>query len=248
MARTTIYLDIDGVVNLMVAGHPELAGWTRQEQADTGFVDVVFHPGVIAGLNALAAREDTEIVFASTWRSKAVSLEATGLDCRSWRSLSEHIPGQGLDPEVAAAARELAELGFGDDGEDWKAAAMLADRHAVDPEGTGRFVFIEDQPFDSTRRWLESTRGASWLSTAVAHGLRPEHLRGLEAVASAMDAARARTAQLGLQSLSVPDQDQRRLMEQLRALGSAQSELTSPGPHHRPVLSIRVAPMATQSE
>ena len=57
---TTIYLDIDGVVNITPTTEPELAGWTEQrdlfDKPDTDYTGrwMSYHPELVERLNALA--------------------------------------------------------------------------------------------------------------------------------------------------------------------------------------------------
>lgn len=178
----TIYLDIDGVVNVTATTEPELAGWSQQRDLFNGphIGDegrwLSYHPELVDRLNTLAQLEHVQIVLASAWRHDSRQLTLAGLQCQDWEYLYEYerAGGRRLRPEVLAQ-REL--LG----GEDWKMWAMAAHQKHVNPTGKDRFLFIEDTPHPETCQWVDSVPGGTYLSTDTALGITAEQMDAVEA-------------------------------------------------------------------
>lgn len=199
----TIYLDLDGVVNITATTEPELAGWTEQlDLFDRPGTDrdvrwCTYHPELVDRLNALAALEHVQIVLASAWQHDSRQLALTGLQCQDWEYLylyEQHQDRQML-PEVLAQ-RDL--IG----GPDWKMWAMAAHQKRTDPTGQGRFLFIEDGPYLETREWIDSMPGGAYLSTDTALGITSGQMSAIEAACAP---GAGQTEMDRVQSLSVKD-------------------------------------------
>lgn len=87
-SKKNIYLDVDGVINAVSKKPPvQNTGWDgewRVEKVD-GY-NITFSVELVERLNALAARDDVQIHWLTTWCDRAASMisPATGLNGKDW--------------------------------------------------------------------------------------------------------------------------------------------------------------------
>lgn len=85
---TTIYLDVDGVLNAVSGRQPSkrIVGWDDYREVFVKGFRIHYAPALIEALNALAAREDVTIKWLTTWKHDAANKlsEAIGLNGQDW--------------------------------------------------------------------------------------------------------------------------------------------------------------------
>jgi len=95
--KTRIYIDVDGVLN---AFHPrskspeeiaEASGWSSWKSKRVNGYVITWSEELVDELNALAARDDIEFVWLTTWRDEARTQisPALLLDGHNWRFLTD---------------------------------------------------------------------------------------------------------------------------------------------------------------
>jgi hypothetical protein len=88
---TTIYLDVDGVLNAVSKKSPTLAstGWDEWKTAPVNGWPILWAPALINVLNELAAREDVTFKWLTTWTDDAAKVlsPAIGINGQDWEVL-----------------------------------------------------------------------------------------------------------------------------------------------------------------
>ena len=91
--RTTIYLDVDGVLNAVSRRNPTVtsSGWPEYgwESAPINGYPIRWAKSLIAALNELAARPDVTFKWLTTWTHDAAKVlsPAIGIDGQDWEVL-----------------------------------------------------------------------------------------------------------------------------------------------------------------
>jgi len=124
--NTTIYLDVDGVLNAISSRPPseKLTGWTEWDARRVNSWPIMFSPDLIVALNELAKRPDVTFKWLTTWKADAPCMlaPAIGLDGEGWEY---------LDGDLHSWC-----------GRDWwKLLAIRDDATLADGE---RFVWLDD--------------------------------------------------------------------------------------------------------
>lgn len=133
--KTIIYLDVDGVLNAVNYDAPEGTGWS-----DTGWhylhyvngYPFLYHEDVIARLNAIAARDDVEVRWLTTWLDQAGQIlpEIIGINGRDWLPIG--------DQHYARHHHTRQALGW------WKHDAIIEDLASLPKGERVRIVWIDD--------------------------------------------------------------------------------------------------------
>ncbi|MBT2537222.1 HAD domain-containing protein [Arthrobacter sp. ISL-69] len=155
---TTIYLDVDGVLNAVNHKSPSLtaAGWDRWDHWKTAPVNgwpILWAPALIEAFNELAARDDVTFKWLTTWEDDAAKVlsPAIGINGQDWEVLhGEQHSWRGSDW--------------------WKLQAIRADVETTNPE---RFVWIDDD-LSAERvalEWLGTRPEGLGVSPSVGQGL-----------------------------------------------------------------------------
>jgi hypothetical protein len=159
MTKTTrIYLDVDGVINAVLSGSPDHWGETAEGDAvaDGNTYPIVWAPAMVA---ELAALENVEIVWTTTWRDDAV------------RSIAPLI-GLGEDFRVLHPNRDPdAPLPMAHSIE-WKAAAVFAEQ-AEDPSP---FIHIDDEINYHKWQGMIPALGGLAISPNPYYGITKKHI------------------------------------------------------------------------
>lgn len=86
--QTTIYLDVDGVLNAVQKQNPSEAatGWNLWQTEPVNGWPILWAPELIDELNALAAREDVTFKWLTTWTYDAAKVlsPAIGINGENW--------------------------------------------------------------------------------------------------------------------------------------------------------------------
>lgn len=161
---TTIYLDVDGVINACSDRPPrEETQWTGDRKGPVTLAGspVLFSVELVAGLNAIASREDVTIKWLTSWEEHAAQVlaPAVGLNGTEW----EVLRGVEFDDPM--------------NWNWWKLDRIRADIAATRPQ---RVVWVDDDvAFDpKALTWLLSPgRPLLHLSPRTAHGLTRNDLQ-----------------------------------------------------------------------
>ena len=188
MNKTTIFLDIDGVINAMSSGYPKQnTGWREWDTAYVSFKEVpsstsallvnaepkngfriTYSPELLRELEALAARPDVDIVWLTTWCNDARThlCPAVGLAGDKWdvlgREEMEYDPWSRAHWWKCIAARKFWELGSRD-GQ--------------------KFVWLDDdlKYQRDAAEWLREIGGSALaISPNSLHGLSVKHLEQIK--------------------------------------------------------------------
>lgn len=151
---TTIYLDVDGVINAIGRHHPEAkhTGFSEYRSVMVNGFQIAYAPALIDALNALAFRADVTIQWLTTWEFDAANVLSPqiGLFGEAWSVLTgdQHRWG----------------------GSDWwKLAAIRDDVESTAPDTV---IWIDDD--------LSIERDAlNWAHRAGVHIISPEARYGL---------------------------------------------------------------------
>ena len=124
--KTTIYLDVDGVLNAVQKRYPSAAatGWNLWETKPVNGWPILWAPALIDELNALAAQPDVTFKWLTTWTHDAAKIlsPAIGINGQDWHVLDGDQHGwRGADW--------------------WKLQAIQADVLSTTPD---QFIWIDD--------------------------------------------------------------------------------------------------------
>lgn len=159
---TTIYLDVDGVLNAVTTASDRLrkaTGWEAWETKPVNRWPILWAPELIAELNELAAREDVTFKWLTTWTDDAAKIlsPAIGINGQGWEVLhgDQHAWG--------------GKHGW------WKLEAIRADVETTNPE---RFIWIDDDLSMEgvALDWLSGFPEGLGVSPFCSEGLRRDDL------------------------------------------------------------------------
>lgn len=160
---TTIYLDVDGVLNAVTHKSPSLTklGWGRWDSWQTAPVNgwpILWAPDLIAALNELADREDVTIKWLTTWTDDAAKVlsPAIGINGQDWPVLHGDLHGW--------RGRTW-----------WKLEAIRADVEATSPD---KFIWIDDDLSMEREaiEWLDGQAAGLGISPFMSEGLTADNL------------------------------------------------------------------------
>lgn len=99
--NTTIYLDVDGVINAVSGRAPskKFAGWDDYREEWVKGFRIHYSPALTEALNGLAARDDVTIKWLTTWRHEAAQQlsAAIGINGADWEVLDGDLHAWGGD-------------------------------------------------------------------------------------------------------------------------------------------------------
>jgi hypothetical protein len=163
--KTTIYLDVDGVLNAVSKRTPSLkiSGWDNWETKPVNGWPILFSPDMIAALNDLAQHPDVTFKWLTTWEDDAAKV------------LSPAIGINGQDWEVLHGDQH------GWRGRDWWKLHAIRD-DAATSEGQ-RFVWIDDDISAEWGAidWIKSRGDVLAISPSAAQGLTRDDLDQIRA-------------------------------------------------------------------
>lgn len=164
---TTIYLDVDGVINAVTKRVPTSTGWGEYARRKVNGFPIMFAPGLIEALNELAARDDVTIKWLTTWEKDAAE------------DLSPALGLNGQDWEVLTGDQEAWR-----GGDWWKLQAIKADVEASGPE---RFFWIDDDlgAEAAALSWMDSRPEGTAVTPQMRLGLTVAHLDELRSAIAA---------------------------------------------------------------
>jgi hypothetical protein len=162
---TTIYLDVDGVINAVSVNSPSmhLTGWTTWEAKPANGWQILYSPEVVEAFNTLAARDDVTVKWLTTWEDDAPQelCPALGINGQDWEVLhGDQHAWRGSDW--------------------WKLHAIQADVAATMPD---RFVWIDDdiRPEREATDWMATLQHGLWISPNTNWGVTRKHLEAVTA-------------------------------------------------------------------
>lgn len=161
MTRTTIYLDVDGVLNAVSGRAPgkRFVGWEEYREVHVKGFRIHYAPALINALNKLAARDDVTFKWLTTWKHEAAGKlsAAIGLNGQDWEVLDGDLHAWG-------------------GGAWWKLTAIRNDLN-------GRSIWIDDdisaEPVATD--WAGQRDELLLVSPSVGHGLTTQHLETITA-------------------------------------------------------------------
>lgn len=163
-----IYLDVDGVINAISMKPPvQNTGWEgewRTEKVD-GY-NILFSVELIERLNALAAREDVQITWLTTWCDRAASMisPALGLNGEDW-------------PVISATKEEM-----GYDRGWWKLAKLRQHRKLHGLYGPSYWLDDDLHFYQPAVKYVdEEYPHLRAISPIMHHGLTKKHIEEIEA-------------------------------------------------------------------
>ena len=163
--KTTIYLDVDGVLNAVSKRTPSLkiTGWENWKTKPVNGWPILYSPDMVALINDLAAREEVTFKWLTTWEDDAAKVlsPAIGINGQEWEVLhgDQHAWG--------------GERGW------WKLDAIRADVEATDAE---RVAWIDDdiKAEPAAIEWINSRDDVLGISPRTSHGIDREDLERIE--------------------------------------------------------------------
>lgn len=156
--HTTIYLDVDGVLNAVSKKTPALSltGWENWQTKPVNGWPILYSPDMIDALNELADRDDVTFKWLTTWTDDAAQVlsPAIGIHGETWGVLhgDQHAWG--------------GKQGW------WKLEAIRADV-ATSSRGGKRFIWIDDD-LSAEREacdWLRARADVLGVSPSISRGL-----------------------------------------------------------------------------
>lgn len=173
--KTTIYLDVDGVLNAVSKRTPSLkiSGWDNWETKPVNGWPILFSPDMIAAINELAADPDVTFKWLTTWTDDAAKVlsPAIGINGHEWEVLhgDQHAWG--------------GNRGW------WKLDAIRDDAAPSDGQ---RYAWIDDDisAESSAIEWVQGRPDVLAISPSTLQGLTIDDLEQIKAfVASDAEAA-----------------------------------------------------------
>ena len=164
---TTIYLDVDGVINAVTKRAPTSTGWGEYARRKVNSFAIMFAPDLVTALNELAARDDVTIKWLTTWEKDAAEdlSPALGINGQDWAVLTG-------DQEAWRG------------GDWWKLAAITADVEETAPE---QFFWIDDDLAGEAAAlsWLDSRPEGAAITPNMRLGLTLAHIDEIRAAIGA---------------------------------------------------------------
>jgi hypothetical protein len=151
--NTTIYLDVDGVLNAVSMRVPTSTGWPGYEAKRVNGYRIMYAPAVVDRINRLAERDDVTIKWLTTWEHDAAQI------------LSPQIGLNGQGWEVLTGCQDAHS------GRDWwKLQAIDADVAAHPEDG---FVWLDDDiaAEPDAVEWARRRNNGIWISPRMREGL-----------------------------------------------------------------------------
>lgn len=151
---TTIYLDVDGVLNAVGMRVPTTTGWPGYVACRVNGFRIMYAPAAIDRINQMAKRDDVTIKWLTTWEHDAARLlsPAIGLDGEDWEVLT----------------------GFQDAyrGKDWWKLKAVTDDTANNQPGD-RWVWLDDDIAGEPDavEWARNRHDGIWISPRFREGL-----------------------------------------------------------------------------
>ena len=163
---TTIYLDVDGVINAIGHRHPEPkhTGFPEYKSVRCNGYQIAYAPELITMLNALAERDDVTIKWLTTWEHDAAKVLSPiiGLEGQEWEVLTGDLH--------AWRGRDW-----------WKLVAIRADVEAAKP---GHAIWIDDDlSLERTAMNWANNHGVTMISPFAKYGLTTEDLAKITSIA-----------------------------------------------------------------
>jgi hypothetical protein len=168
---TTIYLDVDGVLNAVTRHVPTTTGWAEYARRKVNSFPIMFAPALIEALNELAARDDVTIKWLTTWEHDAAN------------DLSPALGINGKDWEVLTGDQD-AWHGAGW----WKLEAIRADVEATTPD---KFFWIDDDLGAELPAldWVATRPEGVGITPNMRHGMTTEHVDWIRAAVTPAEVA-----------------------------------------------------------
>lgn len=162
--KTTIYLDVDGVLNAVQKRNPSATGWSLWESKPVNGWPILFSPELIAELNAIAALPDVTFKWLTTWTDDAAKMlsPAIGINGQDWEVLDGDQHGwRGRDW--------------------WKLQAIQADVLSTEPD---QFIWIDDDisAERSAIEWVDGRNNGYTISPFTVEALTREHIEEIKAL------------------------------------------------------------------
>lgn len=160
--NTTIYLDVDGVLNAVGINAPTTTGWPGYVAKRVNGHKITYAPDLVGRINALAARDDVTIKWLTTW---------------------EHDAPRDLAPAIGLYGRDWEVLtGFQDAwrGKNWwKLVAIDAD---VKANPGNRWVWLDDDIAGEPDaiEWARRNHNGIWISPQFRQGLTVAQLTSVD--------------------------------------------------------------------
>jgi hypothetical protein len=171
--KTTIYLDVDGVLNAVSKRTPSLkiSGWDNWESKPVNGWPILFSPDMVAALNELAAHPDVTFKWLTTWEDDAAKImsPAIGINGQDWDVLHGDQHGwRGRDW--------------------WKLQAVRDDAEATDGH---RFVWIDDDISAELEAitWVQGRDDVLAVSPSTMQGLTRDDVKQIKHFAGVVEAA-----------------------------------------------------------
>lgn len=164
--RTTIYLDIDGVLNAMSnrTPSPKFSGWDDWETTTVNGREIMYSPDMVTALNQLAELPGVTIKWLTTWEDAAAkSLSpAIGIDGQGWEVLR--------GDQKCWRGREW-----------WKLQAIQAD---AAPNAKRGFVWIDDDISTELEAitWAKSRSDVLAISPSTVQGLTRDDVEQIKSL------------------------------------------------------------------
>lgn len=156
---TTVYLDVDGVLNAVSKRTPSLkiSGWDAWETKPVNGWPILYSPDMIVAINELAARADVTFKWLTTWEDDAAKVlsPAIGINGQEWEVLhGDQHAWHGKDW--------------------WKLQAIRADVES----SAGKFIWIDDDisAEGAAIAWVQSREDVLALSPATSKALTRDDL------------------------------------------------------------------------
>lgn len=171
--KTTIYLDVDGVVNAVSKRTPKLniTGWETWKTKPVNGWPILFSPEMIAALNELAVDPDVTFKWLTTWTDDAAKVlsPAIGINGQDWEALEGEQHGW--------------------HGRDWW--KLIAIRDDVEESDSERFIWIDDdiKAERAAIEWVKSRNDVLALSPFTVQGLTRNELNAARAFIGGTEAA-----------------------------------------------------------
>lgn len=164
--KTTIYLDVDGVLNAVQKRDPstKATGWEAFESKPVNGWPILFAPELIDELNALAAHPDMTFKWLTTWEDDAAKVlsPAIGINGQDWEVLhGEQHAWRGRDW--------------------WKLQAIQVDVHSTQPD---QFIWIDDDisAERSAIEWIAEQDNGYVISPYTVEALTRSHVDEIKAL------------------------------------------------------------------
>lgn len=174
--KTNIYIDNDGVINMIAQKHnPALTGWSKSSTGTAEGFQIHWADELIVELNRIDQLENVEFIVLSTWQDAFIEkiVPLVGLNNVNWRVLKDipafNVDGKELDWQMSRGTQW------------WKLLAIKKDIEETKPDHA---IWIDDDLIyeNFAQGWALRQKGITLIAPDMHNGLTRAHITQIDQI------------------------------------------------------------------